>query len=173
DLVTTNRGGNSVSVLLNNGDGTFAPRVDFGVGTEPSPIVSADFDGDGDQDLAVGLSSSANSIAVLLNLTIISPVGVNDREGLSSVPELYSLSQNYPNPFNPVTTIRFALPEAGNVLLVIYNLRGEEVVRLANGARPAGYHEVIWNATNFASGMYFYRLQAGEFTEIRKMILLK
>ena len=75
-------------MLLNNGDGTFAPRVDYRVGPKPQPIVSADFDGDGDQDLAVGLRSSVNTISVLLNLTIISPVGINDRGGLSQLTSL-------------------------------------------------------------------------------------
>jgi len=173
DLVTTNYSGNSVSVLLNYGDGTFAPRVDFGVGSYSQPIVSADFDGDGDQDLAVGLLSPANSISVLLNLTIISPVGVNEREGLSSVPEIYSLSQNYPNPFNPVTTIRFYLPEAGNVELVIYDILGKEVETIVNSRQSAGQHNVVWNTSNVASGVYLYRLQANDFVQTRKMLLLK
>ena len=72
-----------------------------------------------------------------------------------------------------MTVIEYALPEAGKVSLVIYNVRGEEVVRLAEGAKPAGYHTVNWNASNAASGVYFYSLQAGEFVETKKMLLLR
>ena len=97
------------------------------------------------------------------------------------LPEKYSLSQNYPNPFNPETLIEYSLPEASRVSLVIYNLRGEEVVRLINGNMAAGSYQVIWDASNYASGIYFYRLQAsptsvwraGDFVRTRKMVLLK
>ena len=160
-------------MFLNNGDGTFAPRVDYPVGHHPQSIVSADFDGDGDQDLAVGFLSPANSISVLLNLTIISPVGVNEREGLSSVPEIYSLSQNYPNPFNPVSTIRYEVPKSGDVSLIVYDILGREVTRLVDSYLEPGSHQVRWNASDFASGIYFYRLQAGDFVQTRKMVLLK
>ena len=93
-----------------------------------------------------------------------------ERVGL---PDKYSLSQNYPNPFNPSTLIEYALPTAGEVSLSIYSLGGEEVVRLFEGKMSAGYHQVIWNASNIASGIYFYRLQAGDFVQTRKMVLLK
>jgi len=95
------------------------------------------------------------------------------REIAGELPSSFSLSQNYPNPFNPTTTIEYALPRSGDVVLAIYNLRGEEVSRFADGEQPAGYHSVIWNAANVASGIYFYRLQAGDFVQTRKMVLLK
>lgn len=94
-------------------------------------------------------------------------------ESKRQLSEDYFLSQNYPNPFNPVTTINYALPKSGDVLLTIYNLRGVEVARLINGEQPAGNHLVTWDASNVASGIYFYRLQAGEFVQVRKMVLLK
>ena len=92
---------------------------------------------------------------------------------VGSVPREYSLSQNHPNPFNPETVIEYALPIRSEVNLTIYNLRGQEVALLINGNMPAGNHRVSWDASNFASGIYFYRLQAGDFMETRKMVLLK
>ena len=85
----------------------------------------------------------------------------------------YSLYDNYPNPFNPLTTIEYSLPQSGDVSLIVYNLIGEEVARLINGEQNVGYHEVSWDASNVPSGIYFYRLQAGDFVETRKMVLLK
>ena len=88
-------------------------------------------------------------------------------------PDKYTLAQNYPNPFNPETKIRFAFPEAEFTRIIIYDQLGREVTRLVYGHLGAGYHEVTWNASNYASGIYFYRLQAGEFVQTRKMVLLK
>lgn len=88
-------------------------------------------------------------------------------------PKIFLLSQNYPNPFNAITTIQYQLSATSEVLLTIYNIRGQEVLRLVESEQPAGHHQITWNATNVASGMYFYRLQAGEFVQIRKMILLR
>ena len=102
-------------------------------------------------------------------------------DGLTSVggeevvyaPRVFLLSQNYPNPFNAITNIPYQLPASSAVLLTIYNLRGYEVLRLLDRAQPAGYHQITWNAANMASGIYFYRIQAGDFVQTRKMFLLK
>ena len=98
-------------------------------------------------------------------------VGVENE--IAGLPTEYALSQNYPNPFNPTTVIDFTLPTVSKVSLIIYNLRGEEVVRLVDSFQSSGEHTAIWNASNFASGIYFYRLQAGNFVQTRKMVLLK
>jgi hypothetical protein len=82
------------------------------------------------------------------------------------------LSQNYPNPFNPTTTIRYALPKTSEVSLAIYNVLGQLVSRLAVGRVEAGIQEVHWNA-NVPSGIYFYRLKAGGYTETKKMLLIR
>jgi hypothetical protein len=89
------------------------------------------------------------------------------------IPTKFYLAQNYPNPFNPTTTIIFGLPEAGLVDLRIYNILGEEVARLVNGKLEAGYHEVNFDGSNLASGMYFYKLDAGSYSSVKKMLLLK
>jgi photosystem II stability/assembly factor-like uncharacterized protein len=86
-------------------------------------------------------------------------------------PRGYLLSQNYPNPFNPSTMIRYELPKACNVTLKIFNTLGQEVVSLVNERKESGYYQATWTA-NVPSGIYFYRLQAEEFVETRKMILL-
>ena len=99
------------------------------------------------------------------------PISVEEEE--ASLPAEYILMQNYPNPFNPLTTIRYSLPKSGMVVLSIYSLLGEELVRLEENDQPAGNHLFIWDASNFASGIYFYRLQAGDFVQTRKMLLLK
>ena len=90
-----------------------------------------------------------------------------------AIPFVYSLNQNYPNPFNPATTIEYSLPNAGDVTLIIYNLLGEEVARLIDSYQPSGEHNTTWNASNVSSGIYFFRLQAGDFVQTRKMVLLK
>jgi len=85
----------------------------------------------------------------------------------------FELNQNYPNPFNPVTTISFSVPEASEVKLTIYNILGEEVASLVNGFKEAGVHTVDFNASQFNSGFYIYRLEAGKFVQVRKMMLVK
>jgi hypothetical protein len=85
----------------------------------------------------------------------------------------FSLGQNYPNPFNPVTTISYSVPKDGNVKLVIYDLLGSEVMVLENANKTAGSYKVQFNAGAIPSGIYFYRLEAGGFTAVKKLILLK
>ena len=91
----------------------------------------------------------------------------------SVIPEVYSLGQNYPNPFNPETTISFGLPEAANVRIAVYDLLGRQVALLVNGYREAGMHEVSFDAADLSSGLYVYRIEAGDFTAVKKMILMK
>jgi formylglycine-generating enzyme required for sulfatase activity len=94
-------------------------------------------------------------------------------EAESSIPTGFELCQNFPNPFNPSTTIRFGLPNRTRVLLSVFNSLGQQVAMLVDGEMNAGYHEAIFDATGLASGVYLYRLQAGESVETRKLILLR
>jgi len=89
------------------------------------------------------------------------------------IPEDYFLQQNYPNPFNPTTTISFGLPERKEILINVYNLKAELVSILFRGIKDAGFHKVIWKATNHPSGIYFIRLNAGNYVHTVKSILLK
>ncbi|MCP4708745.1 MAG: T9SS type A sorting domain-containing protein, partial [Planctomycetes bacterium] len=97
---------------------------------------------------------------------------------IDEIPTVYSLSRNYPNPFNPRTTIQFALPEAGQVKMTIYNSTGQVVKTLVDAEMEAAYHSVQWDGTNdsgqtISSGVYFYKMEAGEFTQTQRMMLLK
>jgi len=98
-----------------------------------------------------------------------------DNDGL---PTSYMIHQNYPNPFNPVTTLRYDLPEVALVNITIYDMMGRQVSTLVSSQQSAGYKSVRWNATNDAgslvsAGLYLYMIQAGNFKQTKKMILLK
>jgi hypothetical protein len=88
-------------------------------------------------------------------------------------PTSYSLSQNYPNPFNPVTTIKYEIPNDGLVTIKIYDIIGREVKTVENAYKSQGKYSVIFEASHFASGVYFYQLKSGNYTSTKKMLLLK
>ena len=98
----------------------------------------------------------------------INSVNVNGRNI-----DLFSLKQNYPNPFNPSTKIGFSLKKASNVKLVIFNLIGERIATIIDKEMGAGEHEALFNSKNINSGIYFYKLEAGNYSETKKMILIK
>jgi len=91
----------------------------------------------------------------------------------SGIPQDYSVSQNYPNPFNPSTKIKYQIPAEGNVKIKIFDVLGKEVMELVNKSQQAGSYEVEFNGADFSSGIYFYRFESGDFTELKRMILLK
>jgi len=90
-----------------------------------------------------------------------------------AIPNTFSLSQNYPNPFNPTTTITYSLPAQSHVNVVIYDILGRQVETLIDTKQQAGNHQAVWNANSKPSGMYFYKIKAGDFIETKKMLLLK
>ncbi|MCK4272066.1 SBBP repeat-containing protein [bacterium] len=94
-------------------------------------------------------------------------------EEITSQPRDFRLAQNYPNPFNPTTTIHYCVPEDNHVTLKIYNLLGQEIATLLSAEQTAGQYELVWNAGELASGVYFVRLQAGELVATRKVVLMK
>jgi|SRR4030095_15639302 len=122
-------------------------------------------------------SMAQNSQYVFAGKTIVYRKPVSDLTGLSTinteVPADYSLSQNYPNPFNPATNIKFGLPKSSNVVLRVYNQLGETVSELVNQNLGAGLYEYNFDASAVPSGVYFYKLTAGDFTQTKKMILIK
>jgi hypothetical protein len=96
-----------------------------------------------------------------------------ETEDESNLPKEFALAQNYPNPFNPSTIIGYQLPKGGNVSLKIYDLLGNEIVTLVNEHKEVGNYEVEFNASGISSGIYFYKLQAGDKSFIKKMSVIK
>ncbi len=118
------------------------------------------------------LVDNGNNGTIDDTLFVSNTVDVKD-EGYLGVPKEYNLAQNYPNPFNPVTKIRYSLPQQSNVSLIVYNILGQEVITLVNEQQPAGNYEVSFDATNLTSGIYLYKIQAGDYSDVKKMILLR
>ncbi len=122
-------------------------------------------------DTSAQISGDVTINHPILNLIENYPTAVN--ENTSNIPENYKLFQNYPNPFNPTTTITYSLPKNSFVTLTIYDLLGREVATLVNEEKHSGTYKVTWNAQNKPSGIYFYKITAGGYSKINKMILLK
>jgi outer membrane protein assembly factor BamB len=180
-----------------NADGSLLMALDIETSGLPmSTPVAGDLDCDGDLEVAVG----APRAVCVWNYPTASDVdmpwpmyrgnarrtgyigdvttGRPESPAEPSVPVDYALWQNYPNPFNPETTIRYSLAQEGPVRLSVFNVLGQEVITLVRGQRSAGSHAVTWDGTDasgsaVSSGLYFCRLQAGEFAETRKMVLLR
>ncbi|MFQ5486551.1 MAG: T9SS type A sorting domain-containing protein, partial [Desulfobacterales bacterium] len=91
----------------------------------------------------------------------------------AKLPKDFVLDQNYPNPFNPSTTIAFALPKPAHVRLSLFDILGREIAILVDEKLPAGQHKTVFNATGLAGGIYFFRMQAGEFESVKRMLFLK
>jgi hypothetical protein len=120
-------------------------------------------------DVPVFAYGGANYVGVYFDNFSWTPTGVENE----ITPVAFSLEQNYPNPFNPATFIKFNIPEASSVSLKIYDVLGNEVSNIVNGQLDAGQYEYNFSAENLSSGIYFYTLQAGDFTSTKKMILMK
>jgi len=97
----------------------------------------------------------------------------NSSINISNIPKEYSLSQNYPNPFNPVTNIKYQLQKDGFVSLKVYDITGREIAKLVSEQKQAGTYTISFNGGNFASGVYFYRIQSDDFVQVKKMLLIK
>jgi hypothetical protein len=89
------------------------------------------------------------------------------------IPDKYNLAQNYPNPFNPQTTIEYSIPKAGKVVISIYNILGQHMDTILDAQQNAGIYKIRWNAAKLPAGLYFYKIQAGDFTEVKKCLLVK
>ena len=113
--------------------------------------------------------SSASDSLILLKFST-SPINITNNTTIISD---YKLYQNYPNPFNPVTKINYELPNDGKVKLMIYDVLGREIKTLVNEVKQAGKYTVEFNGHNFASGVYFYRIESGKFTDVKRMVLVK
>ncbi|MFA8344373.1 MAG: T9SS type A sorting domain-containing protein [Rhodothermaceae bacterium] len=137
-----------------------------------SAVVSSIKSRVSDNKVAVGTHGRGAFIGIY-DPSII--VGIDDVE---NTPKGFVLSQNYPNPFNPSTTIKYTLPQEANVVVEIFNINGQRITKLVDETQSAGEHKVVWNSVNdrgskVSSGIYFYRIKAGDFVQTRKMSLLK
>ena len=124
--------------------------------------------------VASGYETYADNGAWIFSIDITNALSIDD----ISMPMEYALHQNYPNPFNPITTIRYDLPEAGYVNVVIYDMMGHQIKQLISGTEDAGHKSVVWDSTNdygrpVSAGVYMYRIQTGEYIQTKKMVLLK
>jgi len=151
---------------------TVVPAVSFAADADSTgmSVLSPYF------DIAAGahtLTLTGAAVNVdFVQLTRVIPQGPTSvpTDGL---PYTYNLDQNYPNPFNPATQINFSLANVSNVRLEVFNILGQRVTTLIDTRMEAGHHTVQFDARNYASGVYFYRLQAGDFRDQKKMMLLK
>ena len=125
-----------------------------------------------EEDKSFGLHNAKFVTGILLE-TIGQLEGATSVEQTNGLPVTYSLDQNYPNPFNPSTTIRFSVPEAGNVKITVYDVIGNEIDVLVNKDMAPGVFNATWNAASYASGIYFYRMETSNFVSVKKMILVK
>jgi hypothetical protein len=144
-----------------------------------SPLWLVNIYDNADFDMVHDLMSAENANILVVGaadvncpiVQVSNPTAVRDDQ--SSHPAEYALEQNYPNPFNPTTNISYKIPQSGFVSMKVYDALGEEVATLVNEVKPVGNYIVHFNAAGLASGVYFYRLRAGDFTQNHKMILLK
>jgi len=134
-------------------------------GYESAPCF-VDIDGDGDDDLFAGEFDGG-----LYFDRNVSPTSVASRTTPQS--PSFKLYQNFPNPFNPATTIQYQLAGSSHIMLKIYNLAGQEIITLIDEFQPAGEHEITWQPKGLSNGLYFYKMQSGTFSEIKKLILQK
>lgn len=139
-----------------------------------SYIISLAFD-QNDELVALGnsYSSAGGSPPNVIHIQKYHIDGVLDVQERNLNPSDFRLEQNYPNPFNPSTTIEFQLPERATVKITVYNMLGQEVGVVADGEFQAGVHQANWNATNMPSGAYVYRINAGKYSAVKRMLLVK
>ncbi len=154
---------------LNEASNDFGPEQ-FGqtIANGPVKILSADLDGDNDPDL-VTISVYDDELNWYENTGGI----VNNIDKILDAPITYQLLQNYPNPFNPNTKIMYDLPKSGKVKIEVFNLLGQKIKTLLNESMPSGSHEMEFIANNLPSGVYLYRIEASNYVNIKKMILMK
>ena len=133
------------------------------------------------------MKTLSQSLLLLLLITVnlsategeaVSAVGTlssitTDVKSDNILPLEYKLEQNHPNPFNPTTTISYSIPMQGNVIIKVYDIRGNEIKILVNETQAAGSYNISFDASNLSSGLYFYSIRSGNFTSTKKMMLLK
>jgi len=153
-----------------NVDTTFGDNGFFITPTGLGLSTGREFEIQEDNKIVLTGNSNGNFATIRVNASSIS--SIKEFPNLE-LPEEFILEQNYPNPFNPVTSIQYAISSRQFVTLKVYDILGKDVATFVDEEKPVGTYEVNWNASNLPSGVYFYRLQTGDFVKTRKMILLK
>ena len=172
DLVAPEYSDGWIKVLSNDGAGNFSLTDSVSTNYGPYGVCAADYNGDGILDIGATILSGSK-LQIILNQMV---TAVDD--GPAGLPSEFSLRQNYPNPFNPETIIEYHLQKRSTVSLTVYNVLGQPVKTLVDETQSAGDYRAFWNGTDradrpVATGVYFYRLKAGELVETKKMVLLK
>lgn len=144
-------------------------KADYTSTTPPARCYVDDQNSYASNEIAINWNAPLVFVSGYLNQAPATPVA----QAVRSIPLKYNLSQNYPNPFNPSTVIGYDLPTGGKVSLKVYDILGREVATLVSGARAAGHYDVTFDGSRLPSGVYFFRLSAGQFGCARKMVLLK
>jgi predicted acyl esterase len=162
------KAGNKIKIVLTNFDRVAQDSVFFGTAPFVLPTLNSG-------SHYVYLNSKSYIDIPVKSLTnspqlVFTPDEIKNEV---EIPVNFSLGQNYPNPFNPLTTINYSIREAGNVEIKVYDLLGREVAVLVNDFKQAGNYEVTLNAQNLSSGIYFYRMTSGNFTDVKRMVLVK
>ncbi|HMS64483.1 MAG TPA: T9SS type A sorting domain-containing protein [Ignavibacteria bacterium] len=167
DLISSNYIGGTYSVFTNNGSGVFSNTpITLQASSAGSCITVLDIDNDGDMDLA-GIDEVDDLLFIYKNQL------VNVNSISNETPSSFNLHQNYPNPFNPVTRISYELRVTNYVSLKVFDVQGNEIMTLVSQNQNAGSYDVEFNGENLSSGMYFYRIETRNFTDTKRMILLK
>lgn len=144
----------------------FVANIGYTTGENPdTAIISA--------QISNGTGQLHEGSAFIIDDLAYGAASLDVRVDGSNLPQKFLLSQNYPNPFNPATTIRYELPKATSVRLEVFNLLGQHVATLVDGWRDAGIYSAVFNAENLPSGAYLYKMQTGEFTDVKRFMLLK
>ena len=134
-------------------------------------IIARDYIGEVDVILTA-TDPFEDSDSDTMHIVVTGQTAVNDFNN-AGIPDQFILNQNFPNPFNPETTISFGLPEAAEVTITIYDMMGKRIEELWKGRKEQGFHSLTWNALDCPSGVYFIRMQADKFTQMKKCVLMK
>jgi hypothetical protein len=153
-------------LLLEGLPHTVSPLIEF----QLQDIVSIP---DSAKTIEVRIYNTKDELMGVLEKKDISALLTGIKNGTSKLPTKFGLEQNYPNPFNPTTVLSYRLPVTSNVTLKVYDILGKEVATLVDETKSAGSYEVKFDASNLSSGIYFYKLQSGRYTETKKLVLMK
>lgn len=171
DIAVAGGDANTVSILIGDGHGHFDVTGQIPTQYRTVGLATGDWNEDGKLDI-VATNDLSNTVSILINGTVVTEV---NRRGVKTTPQQFILRQNFPNPFNPSTQIAYVIPRQSVVLLRIYDVLGKEMTTLVDERKGPGEYtiHIQWNASGYPSGVYFCRIEAGEFMQTKKMVYLK